>query len=125
MGSAITDVARDRKDWTIERKTKLGLSIGMVGPLPCPCAIRASSACELPEHHNIEIVPFSSRHNSTTMDPIQEVIEDIELHEGGERLSYRKAAKKFNVDRTTLSRQHQGKQTSDVGKAERQALLHP
>jgi hypothetical protein len=39
-----------------------------------------------PEHHNIEIPTTSTRHNSTTMDPIQEVIEYLESHKGEEQL---------------------------------------
>ena len=59
------------------------------------------------------------------MDPIQEAIEYIESCEPGASFSYRKVAKKFNIDRTTLSRRHQGFQrTRDEEALERQ-LLNP
>jgi transcriptional regulator with XRE-family HTH domain len=78
-----------------------------------------------PEHQNIEIVPTSLRHNFTTMSPIQEAIEYIELREAGDKFSYRQVAKEFGVDRTTLSRRHQGKTRSYEEMAERQQLLNP
>lgn len=59
------------------------------------------------------------------MDPIQEAIEYLELHNAEDELLYCAVAKTFNVDRTTLSRRHQGKQTTDAGKAEQQAHLNP
>jgi hypothetical protein len=55
-----------------------------------------------PEHHNKITVPTSTRHNSTTMDPIQETIEAIESREAGESFSYRKVAKTSGVDRSAL-----------------------
>jgi len=59
------------------------------------------------------------------MDLIQEAIEYIESREPGASFSYRKVAKKFNIDRTTLSRRHQGFQrTRDEEALERQ-LLNP
>jgi hypothetical protein len=48
-----------------------------------------------PEHHNKITVPTTTRHNSTTIDPIQEAIEAIESREAGESFSYRKVAKKI------------------------------
>jgi hypothetical protein len=42
------------------------------------------------------------------MDPILNVIEAIESREDVASLSYRKAADKFGVDRTMLSRRHWG-----------------
>jgi transposase len=59
------------------------------------------------------------------MDQIQEAIEYLESHEAGDNLSYRKVAKIFGVDRTTLSRRHQGKQVNHEAQAERQLLLNP
>ena len=59
------------------------------------------------------------------MDPIQEAITYLESDEAGDDSSYRKVAKKFNVDRTTLSRRHQGKQVNNEAKAEHQLLLSP
>jgi transposase len=44
------------------------------------------------------------------MDPIQEAIKYIESREARDNFSYRKVAKIFGVDRTTLSRRHQGTQ---------------
>jgi hypothetical protein len=44
------------------------------------------------------------------MDPIQDAIEYIESREAGDKFSYRQVAKIFGVDRTTLSRRHQGAQ---------------
>ena len=59
------------------------------------------------------------------MDPIQEAIEDVEPREDGASFSYREAAKKFGVNRTTLSRRHQGLQRPrDEEQRERQ-LLNP
>jgi len=46
------------------------------------------------------------------MTPIQEAIEYIESRESGDEFSYRQIAKRFGVDRTTLSRRHKGVQAS-------------
>jgi hypothetical protein len=59
------------------------------------------------------------------MNPIQEAIEYIESREPGDQFSYRKVAEKFNVDRTTLARRHQGKQSTYATKGKRQQLLDP
>ncbi|RYN73047.1 hypothetical protein AA0120_g12656 [Alternaria tenuissima] len=59
------------------------------------------------------------------MDPISEAIEYLESHEAGEQSSYRQVAKKFGVDRTTLSRRHQGVTQSNAAMAESQQLLTP
>jgi hypothetical protein len=53
---------------------------------------------EPPEHQNIEIVLTLLRHNSTTMNPIQEAIEYIELCEAGDRFAYHQVAKEYGVD---------------------------
>jgi transposase len=58
------------------------------------------------------------------MDPIQEAIEYLESHEARDDFSYREVAKKFSVDRTTLSRRHQGKQSTYATKGKRQQLLN-
>jgi len=42
------------------------------------------------------------------MNLIQEAIEEIDSADTPALLSYREVAKKFNVDRTTLSRHHRG-----------------
>jgi len=65
-----------------------------------------SAASEPPEHPHFTNVPTSTRHNSTTMDPIQEAIEDTESRESRDEFSYREVAKKFDINRTTLSRRH-------------------
>ena len=59
------------------------------------------------------------------MDPIQEAIEDIESREDGASFSYREIARKFNINRTTLSRRHQGLTRSNAAIAEAQQLLNP
>jgi transposase len=59
------------------------------------------------------------------MNPIQEAIDDIESRESGDNFSYREVAKKFNVDRTTLSRRHQEKQAINAASGEAQRYLNP
>jgi phage protein D len=59
------------------------------------------------------------------MDPIQEAIEDIESREDSASFSYREVASKFNINRTTLSRRHQGSTRSNAAMAEAQQLLNP
>jgi hypothetical protein len=66
--------------------------------------------------------PYKSRHNSTTMDPIEKAIEDIESRGKGASFSYREVAKRYNIDRTTLARRHRG-QTRPYGL--RRLSLHP
>jgi hypothetical protein len=57
------------------------------------------------------------------MDPIQAAIEAIESREDGASFTYRKVAAEFGVDRTTLSRRHQGSQaTSEASHQDRQNL---
>jgi hypothetical protein len=58
----------------------------------------------------LRVVPSSTRHNSTTIDPIQEAIEYIESREAGDNFLYRQVAKIFGVDQTTLLRRHKGSQ---------------
>jgi transposase-like protein len=50
----------------------------------------------------------STRDNSTTIDPTQAVMEANQSREDGASFRYRKVAEKLGVDRTTLSRWHQG-----------------
>jgi len=71
------------------------------------------------------IVPTSTRHNSTTIDPIQEAIEYLESHEGEEQSSYRQVAKTFGVDRTTLARKHRRETVSHAEVGRQQQLLNP
>jgi DNA invertase Pin-like site-specific DNA recombinase len=59
------------------------------------------------------------------MQRIQELIEDINSCEDGASFSYREVADKYNVDRTTLSRHHQGAQVSNEAQGEAQQLLDP
>jgi hypothetical protein len=59
------------------------------------------------------------------MDPIQEAIEYLESHEAGDNFSYRKVAKQFSVDRTTLSRRHKGSQHARTEEARERQLLNP
>jgi hypothetical protein len=59
------------------------------------------------------------------MDPIQEAIEYLESREAGDKSSYRKVAKMFGVDRTTLSRRHRGVQRSHRTQAQHQLVLSP
>jgi predicted HicB family RNase H-like nuclease len=59
------------------------------------------------------------------MNPIQGAIEEIESHDAGASSSYRQVAKKINVDRTTLSRHHQGIQGSNEAMGRSQQLLNP
>jgi hypothetical protein len=47
---------------------------------------------------------------------IQGAIEDIESLDPGETFSYREIAAKHDVDRTTLSRRHQGLQATREAK---------
>jgi hypothetical protein len=42
------------------------------------------------------------------MDPIQKAIEEIESREPGAYFSYSQVAKRYNIDRRTLARRHQG-----------------
>jgi AraC-like DNA-binding protein len=64
----------------------------------------------------LRVVSTSTRHNSTTIDPIQEAIEYIESRKARDNFSYRQVAKIFGVNRTTLSRRHKGLQVSHEAK---------
>jgi hypothetical protein len=59
-----------------------------------------------PEYYNNHNPPFSIRDNSTTINPILDAIAAIELAEPRERLSYRAAGTKFNVNAKTLRRRY-------------------
>jgi hypothetical protein len=59
------------------------------------------------------------------MDPIQAAIEGLESHDLGDRLSYTKLAAKYNVDRSMLSRRHQGLQAPHKTQASHQLKLSP
>ena len=72
------------------------------------CILHLTRDCQeawslLPHHHNNKT---STRHNSTTIDPIQETIKEIESCDLGEQFSYQQIAKKYSVPRTTLMRRH-------------------
>jgi hypothetical protein len=58
------------------------------------------------------------------MSPIQEAIEYLELHEAEDDFSYREVVDMFGVDRTTLSRRHQGSQCLNEAMAAAQQLLN-
>ena len=73
----------------------------------------------------LRVVPSSTRHNSTTIDPIQEAIEHIESREAEDSFLYRQVSKIFGVDRTTLSRRHKGLQVSYKAKCANQQQLNP
>jgi hypothetical protein len=62
---------------------------------------------------------------STTTDPILDAIAAIESQEAGERLSYRRAAEIFKVDRRTLARRHKGQTQSYAAAAKARQLLNP
>jgi hypothetical protein len=56
---------------------------------------------------------------------MDEAIEDLEARKGGEELGYRKTAKIFGVDESTLRRRHQGKCATRAQAAQANQLLHP
>ena len=63
------------------------------------------------------------RDNSTTMAPIDEAIAELESHDPGEDFSLSKVAKKWGVDRSTLSRRWGGLTgPRSEGYAQQQAL---
>jgi hypothetical protein len=57
------------------------------------------------------------------MDCIDEAITSIDLREEGASFSYRKVAREFKVDGSTLSRGHQGKTSSNAGEAQQRSHL--
>ncbi|CAE7002810.1 hypothetical protein P3342_001681 [Pyrenophora teres f. teres] len=59
------------------------------------------------------------------MDPIEAAIDAIESREPGAPFSYRAVAKRFGVDRTTLSRRHKGLRQSNATAHQHQQLLNP
>jgi hypothetical protein len=59
------------------------------------------------------------------MDRIAEAIASIDSREEGASFSYRKVAREFKVDRSTLSRRHQGKTSSNAGEAQQRSNLTP
>jgi hypothetical protein len=69
--------------------------------------------------------PISKRDMSTTTDAILDAIAAIDSAESGAKLSYRKAAETFKVDRTTFSRRHQDKARTNAEAHEEQMLLNP
>jgi hypothetical protein len=56
------------------------------------------------KHQNTEVMPASTRDNSTNMDPMKLAVEAMEAQGEGEKLSYTKVAEKYNVSRHTLAR---------------------
>ena len=59
------------------------------------------------------------------MDPIQAAIEEIESRGPEEGFSYKKIAAKYNIQRSTLSRRHQGLTSSNQTKKLNQTKLSP
>jgi hypothetical protein len=59
------------------------------------------------------------------MNPILDAIAAIDSAEPGERLLYRAAGTKRNVNAETLQRHHQGKQLDHAGAANNKQLLSP
>jgi hypothetical protein len=59
------------------------------------------------------------------MDPIQAAIAAFESRELGEQTSYTKIAAKYNVDRSTLSRRHQGSQAPRQARTLQKLVLNP
>ncbi|KAF2827175.1 hypothetical protein CC86DRAFT_369385 [Ophiobolus disseminans] len=59
------------------------------------------------------------------MDPIDEAIEAINSREPGDKLVYQEYADFFEVDRSTLSQRHNGRQTSRNTKKAAQQKLNP
>ena len=55
------------------------------------------------EHQNTQ---DSQRDNSTTMAPVDEALADLDSLEPGESLCYAQSARKYGVDRSTLSRRY-------------------
>jgi hypothetical protein len=72
-------------------------------------------ASETPCHHNSLYTPFSPRDMSTISDPVLDAVAAIESAESREQPSYRVAAKRFGVDRTTLSRRYRHKARPHAG----------
>jgi hypothetical protein len=73
-----------------------------------------------------ETISTSTRPSSTTMDPIQKAIGDIELREEGASFSYREVAKRWGCNRTTLLQRHQGLQRPREEEVrQHQQLLNP
>jgi AraC-like DNA-binding protein len=76
-------------------------------------------------HQNICNTPTSARRISNNMNPIDAAIDAIESREPGANLSYREVAKQSGVDRTTLSRRHQGRTQSYAAASQQRQLLSP
>jgi hypothetical protein len=56
------------------------------------------------------------------MDTISDAIATIDVHEPGDKPSYRQTAKLFGIDRTTLACHHQGLARSHAGDAQERML---
>ena len=59
------------------------------------------------------------------MDPIEKAIEYLESLNPGDEFSYRKVAKRFGCNRTTLSRRHRGTQHARAEEMQERQLLNP
>lgn len=58
------------------------------------------------------------------MDPLEAAIASLESLKLGESINYTQVAKKFGVDRSTLSRRHRGVTGSREQKTENERLLN-
>jgi AraC-like DNA-binding protein len=77
------------------------------------------------ELYNNNNTPTSTCDNSTTTDPIQAAIKEIDSREEGASFSYRQVAKRFKVSRATLTRRHKGESRSNAGEAEQRMYISP
>jgi hypothetical protein len=91
----------------------------------CPCAQRPESRNAPTNTETYNQYRTSTRYNSINMDPIQAAIEELKSYELGDRLSYTKLAAKYDIDRSTLSRRHQGLQAPRETQASHQLNLSP
>jgi transposase-like protein len=94
------------------------------------CAIPWYRVCARAEHVRVPSTSaintkYSTRHISTTMSPILDAIAAINALKPGEKIQYAKVARKYGVDRMTLTRRHQGTQGTITEKNINQQRLTP
>jgi hypothetical protein len=85
--------------------------------------VRARDAPLRVMHHPHQNTQTSQPHNSTTMAPIDDALTALESLQPGEKFSYRKIAKEYDVDRSTLTRRHQAITQSHASKIINQQKL--
>ena len=73
---------------------------------------------------NAETPKFSPRHNSTKMPPKGDINAALEALKLADSIDYTATAKKFGVNRSTLSKRHRGVQGSCEAKAEKSRNLN-